>query len=136
MELYVKYGLFREHLISITKKGRDGQEQIAAMMDKYRNDPPQTLAGVKVVGLYDYDKKEAKDLTNGQVCNIELPQSNVLQFILEDGSKVSARPSGTEPKIKFYFSVQGNLDSVASFDVAFGNLGNKIDHIIADLDLK
>jgi len=136
LELYVKYGLFREHLISITKKGRDGQEQIAAMMDKYRNDPPQTLAGIKVVGLYDYDKKEAKDLTNGQVCNIELPQSNVLQFILEDGSKVSARPSGTEPKIKFYFSVQGNLDSVASFDVAFGNLGNKIDHIIADLDLK
>ena len=136
LELYVKYGLFREHLISITKKGRDGQEQIAAMMDKYRNDPPQTLAGVKVVGLYDYDKKEAKDLTNGQVCSIELPQSNVLQFILEDGSKVSARPSGTEPKIKFYFSVQGKLDSIASFDAAYANLGNKIDQIIADLGLK
>jgi phosphoglucomutase len=136
LELYVKYGLFREHLISITKKGRDGQEQIAAMMDKYRNDPPQTLAGVKVVGLYDYDKKEAKDLTNGQVCSIELPQSNVLQFILEDGSKVSARPSGTEPKIKFYFSVQGKLDSIASFDAAYTNLGNKIDQIITDLGLK
>ncbi len=136
LELYVKYGLFREHLISITKKGRDGQEQIAAMMDKYRNDPPQTLAGVKVVGLYDYDKQEAKDLTNGQVCSIELPQSNVLQFILEDGSKVSARPSGTEPKIKFYFSVQGKLDSVDSFDSAYGDLGNKIDHIIAELGLK
>jgi phosphoglucomutase len=136
LELYVKYGLFREHLISITKKGRDGQEQIAAMMDKYRNDPPQILAGVKVVGLYDYDKKEAKDLTNGQVCSIELPQSNVLQFILEDGSKVSARPSGTEPKIKFYFSVQGKLDSIASFDAAYANLGNKIDQIIADLGLK
>ena len=136
LELYVKYGLFREHLISITKKGRDGQEQIAAMMDKYRNDPPQTLAGVKVIGLYDYDKKEAKDLTNGQVCSIELPQSNVLQFILEDGSKVSARPSGTEPKIKFYFSVQGKLDSVAAFDSAYGDLGNKIDHIIAELGLK
>ena len=136
LELYVKYGLFREHLISITKKGRDGQEQIAAMMDKYRNDPPQTLAGVKVVGLYDYDKKEAKDLTNGQVCSIELPQSNVLQFILEDGSKVSARPSGTEPKIKFYFSVQGKLDSIASFDSAYANLGNKIEQIIADLGLK
>ena len=136
LELYVKYGLFREHLISITKKGRDGQEQIAAMMDKYRNDPPQTLAGVKVVGLYDYDKQEAKDLTNGQVCSIELPQSNVLQFILEDGSKVSARPSGTEPKIKFYFSVQGKLDSVAAFDSAYGDLGNKIDHIIAELGLK
>ena len=136
LELYVKYGLFREHLISITKKGRDGQEQIAAMMDKYRNDPPETLAGVKVVGLYDYDKKEAKDLTNGQVCSIELPQSNVLQFILEDGSKVSARPSGTEPKIKFYFSVQGKLDSIASFDAAYANLGNKIDQIITDLGLK
>ena len=136
LELYVKYGLFREHLISITKKGRDGQEQIAAMIDKYRNNPPQTLAGVKVVGLYDYDKKEAKDLTNGQVCSTELPQSNVLQFILEDGSKVSARPSGTEPKIKFYFSVQGKLDNVASFDSAYGDLGNKIDHIIADLGLK
>jgi phosphoglucomutase len=136
LELYVKYGLFREHLISITKKGRDGQEQIAAMMDKYRNDPPETLAGVKVVGLYDYDKKEAKDLTNGQVCSIELPQSNVLQFVLEDGSKVSARPSGTEPKIKFYFSVQGKLDSIASFDSAYANLGNKIDQIITDLGLK
>ena len=136
LELYVKYGLFREHLISITKKGRDGQEQIAAMMDKYRNDPPQTLAGVKVIGLYDYDKKEAKDLTNGQVCSIELPQSNVLQFILEDGSKVSARPSGTEPKIKFYFSVQGKLESIASFDSAYANLGNKIDQIISDLGLK
>ena len=136
LELYVKYGLFREHLISITKKGRDGQEQIAAMIDKYRNDPPQTLAGVKVVGLYDYDKKEAKDLTNGQVCSIELPQSNVLQFILEDGSKVSARPSGTEPKIKFYFSVQGKLDSIALFDSAYANLGNKIEQIIADLGLK
>ena len=136
LELYVKYGLFREHLISITKKGRDGQEQIAAMMDKYRNDPPQTLAGVKVVGLYDYDKQEAKDLTNGQVCSIELPQSNVLQFILEDGSKVSARPSGTEPKIKFYFSVQGKLDSIALFDSAYANLGNKIEQIIADLGLK
>jgi phosphoglucomutase len=136
LELYVKYGLFREHLISITKKGRDGQEQIAAMMDKYRNDPPQTLASVKVIGLYDYDKKEAKDLTNGQVCSIELPQSNVLQFILEDGSKVSARPSGTEPKIKFYFSVQGKLDSIASFDSAYANLGNKIDQIITDLGLK
>jgi len=136
LELYVKYGLFREHLISITKKGRDGQEQIAAMMDKYRNDPPETLAGVKVVGLYDYDKKEAKDLTNGQVCSIELPQSNVLQFVLEDGSKVSARPSGTEPKIKFYFSVQGKLESIASFDSAYANLGNKIDQIISDLGLK
>ena len=104
VELYVEYGLFREHLISITKKGRDGQAQIAAMMEQYRKTPPSTLGGVKVIGLYDYETKEAKDLKSGQVCTIDLPKSNVLQFVLEDGSKISARPSGTEPKIKFYFN--------------------------------
>ncbi|MFZ9241435.1 MAG: phospho-sugar mutase, partial [Chitinophagaceae bacterium] len=90
IELYQSYGLFREHLISITKKGRDGQAQIAAMMEKYRSAPPSILGGVKVIGLYDYEKREAKDLNNGQVCGIDLPKSNVLQFVLEDGSKVSA----------------------------------------------
>ena len=135
VELYLDYGLFREHLISITKKGRDGQAQIAAMMEKYRSAPPSTLGGVKVVGLYDYDKKEAKDLNNGQVCSIDLPKSNVLQFVLEDGSKVSARPSGTEPKIKFYFSVQGKLEKAEEFDMAWKQAGDKIDAIIHDLGL-
>ena len=135
IELYLTYGLFREHLISITKKGRDGQAQIAAMMEKYRSAPPSTLGGIKVVGLYDYDKKEAKDLNNGQVCSIDLPKSNVLQFVLEDGSKVSARPSGTEPKIKFYFSVQGKLEKAEEFDMAWKQAGDKIDAIIRDLGL-
>ncbi len=135
VELYLAYGLFREHLISITKKGRDGQAQIAAMMEKYRSAPPSILGGVKVVGLYDYDKKEAKDLNNGQVCSIDLPKSNVLQFVLEDGSKVSARPSGTEPKIKFYFSVQGKLEKAEEFDMAWKQAGDKIDAIIRDLGL-
>lgn len=135
IELYVEFGLFREHLISITKKGMDGQSQIAAMMDRYRTDPPQHLAGVKVVALYDYDKREARDLVNGQVSLIDLPKSNVLQFILEDGSKVSARPSGTEPKIKFYFSVQGKLTNEAEFDAAYANLDIKIKSIISDLGL-
>ncbi len=135
VELYLAYGLFREHLISITKKGRDGQAQIAAMMEKYRSAPPSILGGVKVVGLYDYDKKEAKDLNNGQVCSIDLPKSNVLQFVLEDGSKVSARPSGTEPKIKFYFSVQGKLEKAEEFDMAWKQAGDKIDAIIHDLGL-
>ncbi len=136
VDLYVEYGLFREHLISITKKGRDGQAEIAAMMEKYRTAPPAQLAGIPVVGLYDYEKQEAKDLSNGQVCTIDLPKSNVLQFVLADGSKVSARPSGTEPKIKFYFSVQGKLNKADEFDNAYAALGIKIEQITAELDLK
>jgi phosphoglucomutase len=135
LDIYVEYGLFREHLISITKKGRDGQEQIAAMMEQYRSAPPKVLAGIPVVGLYDYDKQEAKDLSNGQVCTIDLPKSNVLQFVLADGSKISARPSGTEPKIKFYFSVQGKLNHVDEFDQAYATLGKKIEQITIDLGL-
>jgi phosphoglucomutase len=133
--LYKEYGLFREHLISITKKGRDGQQQIADMMEKFRKTPPLKLGGVNVVSLFDYDSSEAKDMTTGQVCKIDLPKSNVLQFVLEDGSKISARPSGTEPKIKFYFSVQGSLSSEFEFDVAYQKLGDKIDKIIKDLSL-
>jgi phosphoglucomutase len=136
LELFVEYGLFREHLISITKKGRDGQEQIAAMMEQYRTAPPKVLAGIPVVGLYDYEKQEAKDLSNGQVCTIDLPKSNVLQFVLADGSKISARPSGTEPKIKFYFSVQGKINTVQDFDEAYAALGSKIEQITIDLGLK
>ncbi len=135
IELYQSYGLFREHLISITKKGRDGQAQIAAMMEKYRSAPPSTLGGVKVIGLYDYEKREAKDLNNGQVCGIDLPKSNVLQFVLEDGSKVSARPSGTEPKIKFYFSVQEKFEKSDNFDHAWKLAGDKIQAIIQELEL-
>jgi phosphoglucomutase len=135
IEIYAQYGLFREHLISITKKGMDGQQQIAAMMQKYRENPPAQLAGIPVKGLYDYEKGEAKDLANGQICPIDLPKSNVLQFVLEDGSKISARPSGTEPKIKFYFSVQGKLDNPAEFDHAYAKLGEKIEQVIKDLEL-
>ena len=135
VDLYKEYGLFREHLISITKKGRDGQAQIAEMMDQFRSNPPSSLGGVPVIGLYDYERREAKDLANGQVCTIDLPKSNVLQFVLEDGSKISARPSGTEPKIKFYFSVQGKLDRVEDFDAAYASLGDKINLIIDELGL-
>jgi phosphoglucomutase len=135
ISLYLQHGLFREHLISITKKGMDGQQQIAAMMEKYRKNPPAELGGVKVSSLLDYEKQEARDLSTGQICSIDLPKSNVLQFVLEDGSKVSARPSGTEPKIKFYFSVQGKLNQVADFDHAYAQLGQRIDAIIADLHL-
>ena len=135
VEIYHEYGLFREHLISITKKGRDGQAQIAEMMEKYRTNPPKQLAGIPVIGLFDYEKRESRDLQSGQISPITLPKSNVLQFLLQDGSKVSARPSGTEPKIKFYFSVQGKLNTIASFGTDYDQLGIKIDHIIRDLGL-
>jgi phosphoglucomutase len=133
--LYKDYGLFRERLVSITKKGRDGQQQIADMMERFRKTPPLKLGGVNVTSLLDYNSSEAKDINTGQLYNIDLPKSNVLQFILEDGSKVSARPSGTEPKIKFYFSVQGTLNSELDFDSAYQNLGAKIESIIKDLSI-
>jgi phosphoglucomutase len=135
VSLYKEYGLFREHLISITKKGRDGQQQIADMMEKFRKTPPVKLGGVAVASLFDYNTSEAKDMSTGQVCKIDLPKSNVLQFVLEDGSKISARPSGTEPKIKFYFSVQGSLNSEPEFDLAYKQLGDKIENIINELSL-
>lgn len=135
IEIYHAYGLFREHLVSITKKGRDGQQEIASMMESFRNAPPARLGGVAVTGLYDYEKRVARDLVNGQVCTIDLPKSNVLQFVLEDGSKISARPSGTEPKIKFYFSVQGQLSDIQSFDYEYLKLGKKIEEIIKDLGI-
>src|SRR6476659_5627833 len=135
LELYVKYDCYQEHLISITKKGRDGQQQIAEMMERFRNNPPTTLAGVKVTQLLDYEKSEKRDLATGAVSPIELPKSNVLQFILEDGSKISARPSGTEPKIKFYFSVNAPLPNAGAFESMQQQLRSKIDQMIAEMNL-
>ncbi|MFZ9660816.1 MAG: phospho-sugar mutase [Chitinophagaceae bacterium] len=135
IELYVQYGFYKENLISITKKGMDGQHQIAMMMDRFRNQPPTILDGVKVKQLLDYDKRIGKDLINGKDWEIKLPKSNVLQFILEDGSKISARPSGTEPKIKFYFSVNGKLNASSDFDSVNKELELKIKSIIKDLSI-
>jgi len=135
IDLYVKYGLYREHLISITKKGMDGQQQIAAMMETYRNNPPKTLAGADVTQLLDYEKQVGKDLKTGKSWTIDLPKSNVLQFLMDDGTKISARPSGTEPKIKFYFTVNTKLKSAAEFDAVWKSLDDKIKNIISDMKL-
>lgn len=136
VELYMKYGFYKESLISITKKGMDGQQQIAAMMQEYRNNPPQTINGSKVVQVLDYDNGIATNLQLRDVTPIDLPRSNVLQFITEDGSLISARPSGTEPKIKFYFSVKEKLESADQFDEMNKQLDAKIESIIADMKLK
>ena len=111
IELYVKYGFYKENLISIIKKGMNGAKEIEDMMKGYRENPPKEIAGSPVIELYDYEQQTKKNLKTDFVEKIELPKSNVLQFITEDGSKISARPSGTEPKIKFYFSVHTNLES-------------------------
>ena len=135
IDLYVEYGLYKEQLISITKKGMDGQQQIAAMMDGYRSNPPKLINGLKVVELLDYELQKGVNLLTGEEWEIDLPKSNVLQFILEDGSSISARPSGTEPKIKFYFSVNTKLESAAQFDQVNGRLDDRIKAIIADMKL-
>lgn len=134
-ELYLAHGLFREHLVSITKKGMDGQQQIAAMMERFRANPPRSLNGVRVVRLLDYEKRESRDLVGGGVEPITLPRSNVLQFVLEDGGKVSARPSGTEPKIKFYFSVRKVVHTLEDLPAAQAELDASIRAMTGDLGL-
>jgi phosphoglucomutase len=135
IELYVQYGFYYENLISITKKGMNGQQEIAQMMEGYRQSPPSTINGSKVATLLDYELQKGTNLITGATWKISLPKSNVLQFITEDGSKISARPSGTEPKIKFYFSVNTQLANAAEFDEKYALLQNKIDGIIADMNL-
>ncbi len=135
IELYIQYGFYYETLISITKKGMNGQQEIKAMMEGYRQAPPATINGSKVEILLDYELQAGKNLLTGESWKINLPKSNVLQFITQDGSKVSARPSGTEPKIKFYFSVHTTLTDDAAFDATYAILQDKIKGIIADMQL-
>jgi len=104
-ELYLKYGYYQEHLISIVKKGKKGAEEISQMMKNFRENPYTEIAGQKVVRIEDYQKSESRDLVNNTNILIDIPKSNVLIFYTEDGSKIAMRPSGTEPKIKFYISV-------------------------------
>ncbi|WP_342645984.1 phospho-sugar mutase [Mucilaginibacter sp. CSA2-8R] len=135
VDIYLEYGFYKEKLISITKKGKTGAEEIVAMMDKYRNNPPATLGGSKVVALKDYEKRVETNLTDNTTTPIELPQSDVLQFITEDGSIVSARPSGTEPKIKFYCSVNTKLANKDAYAETEKQLDAKVDALMKDLGI-
>src|SRR5579862_5466238 len=136
IQLYLKYGFYKETLISITKKGMNGQKEIAEMMETYRKNPPGKINGSSVVQLLDYGLRKGKNLQTGETWEIKLPESNVLQFILADGSKISARPSGTEPKIKFYFSVNTRLSDVNDFEQVKAELDVRINGIISDMKLK
>jgi phosphoglucomutase len=133
LDTYVQYGFYKEKLISITKKGKTGAEEIKAMMEKFRNNPPATLGGSKVITLKDYENRIETDLNTNTTSAIELPTSDVLQFITADGSIISARPSGTEPKIKFYCSVNGKLASKEAYAETDKQLEAKIDAIMQDL---
>ena len=135
IELYIQYGFYYENLISITKKGMNGQQEIKDMMEGYRQSPPITIDGEAVVTLLDYELQAGKNLQTGEAWKLNLPKSNVLQFITAKGSKISARPSGTEPKIKFYFSVNTELKDRESFDSKYQMLQEKINGIIKDMQL-
>ncbi|ALW85783.1 phosphoglucomutase [Hymenobacter sedentarius] len=136
VHMYAHYGLYVEDLISLTKKGMRGAEEIQEMMAQLRATPPATIAGLKVVEIRDYKTGRIHNLTTGRISETGLESSNVLQFLTEDGSKISARPSGTEPKIKFYFSVKEPLHSAVDYDLATRLAKEKIQAIIADMNLQ
>lgn len=133
VDTYIQYGFYKEKLISITKKGKSGAEDIKAMMEKFRTNPPATLGGSKVITLKDYELGVETDLNTNEITKLDFPKSDVLQFITADGSIISARPSGTEPKIKFYCSVNGKLASKEAYEQTDKQLDTKIDTIIKDL---
>lgn len=133
IEIYGKFGIYREHLINIVKKGKAGAEEIKSIMDNFRFQPPETINNSPVMLIHDYLQQQTYDLISHLRYDITLPKSNVLQFILKDGSKISIRPSGTEPKIKFYFSVKEELKDRADFDNVYEGLKQRIDGIIESL---
>ena len=135
LNLYVDYGFYKEHLISLTKKGISGLEEINKMMIDLRENPMKEINGERVVMIEDYQNSTAKNMFSGEVETLNIPKSNVLIYYLEDGSKICARPSGTEPKIKFYFSVNDTLESIENAKQVEQELDNKIKNIIAAMQL-
>ena len=128
-DIYVQFGLFKEHLISVVRKGKTGEEEIAAIMDKLRSTPPLSLAGSDVMTVNDFQTGQSVDMISDLRYDINLPKANVLQIISQDGSIVSIRPSGTEPKIKFYFSVRAKIKGKDELEP----VGKILDQRIADL---
>ena len=135
LNLYIDFGFYKEHLISITKKGIEGANEIKQMMLDLRENPMTTINGQRVICIEDYQSSKGKDIMNAEEFEINIPKSNVLIYYLEDGSKICARPSGTEPKIKFYFSVNGALDTIENAVAIEKELDNKIAGIISSMKL-
>jgi phosphoglucomutase len=135
IDIYQKFGLYKERLINIVRKGKEGADEIKAMMNGYRNNPPLSINNSRVIRINDYELLLSHDMISGKTEKIGLTKSDVLQFFLEDGSKISVRPSGTEPKIKYYFSVNTKLASSDKFEVTEKFLDDRISGIISDMKL-
>jgi phosphomannomutase len=135
IDLYVAHGFYKERLVSLTKKGIEGAQEIKQIMIDARENPLKEVNGSKVVRVEDYQLSVAKNMTNGTEEMIDIPKSNVLIYYTEDGSKIALRPSGTEPKIKFYISVNTKLDNVSAFKETEHLLENRIDAILKDMNL-
>lgn len=133
LDIYLEYGYYKEKLVSITKKGKQGAEEIKTMMDDFRAKPPVSLGNSKIVMIKDYKSQESKNLLTGSIEKIDLPSSNVLQFYTEDGSIISARPSGTEPKIKFYCSINAPLKDKNQAEQLEHELEEKLNSLLKDL---
>jgi phosphoglucomutase len=136
MEIYERCGLYHESLLSVTLKGLDGLQQIQSKMTGLRTNPPKQLAGSPVVELRDIQLQQTTDLRTGMVTKLDLPSSNVLQFVLADGSKISARPSGTEPKIKFYFSMKAPFRGVENYESQVAEMQTRMKTIQEELGMK
>jgi len=135
LDIYAEYGLFREKLVNVVRKGEEGAAEIKRMMEDLRNNPPTQIAGSRVIKRDDYLKRISTDIVNRKTSPLYLQKSNVLQFYLADGTKISVRPSGTEPKIKFYFSASTRLEKAADFETVWKALDERIDKIIKDMNL-
>lgn len=135
LKLYEKYGLYREKLFSIKKEGRQGRREIEQIIEDLRVNSPRSFGEIEVLKKEDYLNSTAEDLKSGEREELDIPKSNVLIFHLEDGSRIAARPSGTEPKIKFYVSVKGTLDAPENYDQCVGELEEKMERILAELNL-
>jgi phosphoglucomutase len=135
-EIYTAFNFYREKLISVVREGKAGADEINSWMESYRSNPPKKLDGANVTELRDYASSTAKNILSGEEKKIDLPKSNVLQLLTEDGSKITMRPSGTEPKIKYYFSVKTPLDAPENYDTTNKILEKKIEGIISALNIK
>jgi phosphoglucomutase len=133
LDLYTEFGFYKETLTYMVKEGKSGAEEIDAMMDKFRSSPPDTINGSPVMLVNDYLKQKSIDSISQLRQDIDLPKSNVLQYFLKDGTVISLRPSGTEPKIKFYIGVRGKLDKKENFDAVDKQLKEKTEKILKDL---
>lgn len=135
IDCYIAYGFYKEKLISLTKKGMSGAEEIKQMMINFKENPIATLDGSKIITVEDYNTATSKNVATGKVSPIDIPKSNVLIYIAEDGTKMAARPSGTEPKIKFYFSINAPLEKAADFKKVDAQLNAKIARILNELKI-